>query len=136
MRIEANGNVGIGTSIPDAKLAVNGTIHSKEVKVDLTGWPDYVFQPLYKLPTLLEVKNYIDQNQHLPDMTSEAEVAKNGINLGEIVKVQTKKIEELTLYAIDQQKQLEQQQADHKADETRIAALEAALTKLTTNKPN
>jgi hypothetical protein len=102
------GNVGIGTTTPDAKLAVNGTIHTKEVKVDLTGWPDYVFKPKYNLPSLIELKTYIDKNQHLPEMPSEREVAKNGINLGEIVRLQTKKIEELTLYLIEQQKQMEQ----------------------------
>jgi predicted phage tail protein len=73
-------------------------------------WPDYVFKPKYVLPTLIEVKTYIDKNQHLPDMPSEAEVTKNGINLGEIVKIQTKKIEELTLYLIDKDKQLTDQQ--------------------------
>jgi hypothetical protein len=104
---------------PDAKLAVNGTIHTKEVKVDLTGWPDYVFKPKYNLPSLTTVKAYIDKNKHLPGMPSDQEVKNNGINLGEIVKVQTKKIEELTLYAIDQEK--------------RIATLEAMVSKLTTN---
>lgn len=99
-------NVGIGTTAPDAKLSVNGTIHTKEVKVDLTGWPDYVFKPKYKLPALTEVKTYLDKNQHLPDMPSAAEVEKNGVNLGEIIKVQTKKIEELTLYLIEKDKQL------------------------------
>jgi hypothetical protein len=104
MRLNGAGNVGIGTTTPDAKLAVNGTIHSKEVKVDLTGWPDYVFKSSYHLPALTEVKIYIDRNRHLPGMPSEFEVEKNGINLGEMVKQQTKKIEELTLYLIEQQK--------------------------------
>jgi hypothetical protein len=108
MTIGTSGNIGIGTTSPDAKLAVNGTIHSKQVKVDLTGWPDYVFKPQYNLPSLTEVKKHIDQNQHLPDMPSETEVAKNGVDLGEIVKLQTKKIEELTLYLIEQQKEVEQ----------------------------
>jgi hypothetical protein len=104
------GNVGIGTTTPDVSLAVAGTIHSKEVKVDLIGWPDFVFKPTYKLPSLTEVKSYIDQNQHLPDMPSAQEVEKDGINLGELVKVQTKKIEELTLYLIEKDKQLKDQQ--------------------------
>jgi uncharacterized coiled-coil protein SlyX len=106
--VSSNGNVGIGTTTPDAKLAVNGTIHTKEVKVETNNWPDYVFKPTYKLPSLLEVKTYIEKNKHLQEMPSEQEVAKNGINLGEIVKLQTKKIEELTLYLIEQQKQMDQ----------------------------
>lgn len=132
MIVDQNGNIGIGTTTPDAKLAVSGTIHTKEVTVDLTGWPDYVFKPKYTLPSLTDVKTYIDKNQHLPDMPSETEVAKNGINLGEIVKLQTKKIEELTLYLIEKDKQLTDQQAENKQQNTRMAALEAALSKLTT----
>src|SRR3546814_20123989 len=64
----ANGNVGIGTMYPDARLAVNGIIHSKEVKVDLTGWPDYVFKATYELPELDNVKAYIERNFRLPEM--------------------------------------------------------------------
>jgi hypothetical protein len=108
--INGSGNIGIGTTSPDAKLAVQGTIHTQEVKVDMNGWADYVFKPTYKLPSLTSVKAYIDKNQHLPEMPSEAEVAKNGVNLGEIVKLQTKKIEELTLYLIEQNKRLKTQE--------------------------
>jgi hypothetical protein len=82
---------------------------------------------LRALATLTELKTYIDKNQHLPDMPSEAEVAKNGINLGEMNKLLVKKVEELTLYQIEQQEKCKQQDA-------RIAALEAALTKLTATK--
>jgi hypothetical protein len=126
-----SGNVGIGTTIPDAKLAVAGTIHTKEVKVDLTGWPDYVFKPAYKLPSLAAVKTYIANNHHLPDMPSEQEVNRNGVNLGEMNKQLVKKVEELTLYLIEQQKQMEQLK---QAQGDRIAALERALAKLTNNK--
>ncbi|WCT13677.1 hypothetical protein [Mucilaginibacter jinjuensis] len=141
MRIDWYGNVGIGTSAPDAKLSVNGTIHTKEVKVDLTGWPDYVFKPIYKLPSLSEIKTYINQYQHLPDMPSEQEVAKNGINLGEIVKVQTKKIEELTLYLIDKENQVNDQTIQLSEQKKEIELLKkgqdelkAALAKLTDSK--
>lgn len=121
LRVLSNGDVGIGTSDPHGyKLAVNGNAIATSMTVKLyANWPDYVFKNGYQLPSLADVKTYIDKNQHLPDMPSEQEVVKNGINLGEIVKVQTKKIEELTLYAIDQEK--------------RIATLEAALLKLTAN---
>lgn len=78
-----------------------GVAHAKVIKVDLVNWPDYVFKPTYQLPKLSEVKSYIDQNQHLPDMPTEAEVKKDGINLGEMNKLLVKKVEELTLYLID-----------------------------------
>jgi hypothetical protein len=131
MWIQGNGNVAIGTTDPQGyKLAVNGTIHTREVKVDLTGWPDYVFKPQYKLPSLTEVQTYIEENQRLPDMPSAQEVEKNGVNLGGIVKVQTKKIEELTLYLIEKDKEVKEQQKKSEQQEARIAALEKALSKL------
>lgn len=58
--------------------------------MDLNIWPDYVFKPDYNLLPLDEVKNYIDQHQRLPEMPSEQDVTKNGLNLREIVKLQTK----------------------------------------------
>jgi len=95
------GNVGIGTKSPDAKLAVNGTIHSKEVKVDMTGWSDFVFKKEYNLPTLEEVEKHITEKGHLENIPNEEEVLKNGINLGEMNAKLLQKIEELTLYIID-----------------------------------
>jgi hypothetical protein len=71
MAIKQNGNIGIGTTSPDAKLAVNGKIHTKEVKVDLLGWSDFVFKNDYKLPTLKEVEKYIKTTGHLKDIPSE-----------------------------------------------------------------
>lgn len=105
------GNVGIGTSNPDASLAVKGTIHTQEVKVDMNGWSDYVFKHAYRLRPLTEVKTYIEENHHLPDVPSEQEVLKKGVNLGEMNKVLLQKVEELTLYVIKQQEQLKQQQS-------------------------
>ncbi|MDB5002094.1 MAG: hypothetical protein JWQ34_319 [Mucilaginibacter sp.] len=123
------GNVGIGTITPDAKLAVNGTIHTKEVKVDLIGWPDYVFKPKYKLLSILEVKVYIDRNQHLPEMPSEQEVKQNGINLGEMNILLTKKVEELTLYLIEKDAQLQSQQKQIDQLKEQLAIITKALTK-------
>ncbi|WP_440133415.1 hypothetical protein [Chitinophaga sancti] len=88
----------------DIIMAVQGTLSSKKIKVNSSGWPDYVFSKHYELPTLASVKNYIEQNQHLPNVPSAEEVEKNGQDLGEMNKVLLKKVEELTLYMIEQQK--------------------------------
>ncbi|SHH87958.1 hypothetical protein [Flavobacterium defluvii] len=103
------GNVGIGITNPTNKLDVNGTIHSKEVKVDLTGWSDFVFKKDYDLPTLQEVEKHINEKGHLENIPSEEEVLKNGINLGEMNSKLLQKIEELTLYSIQQNKKIEEQ---------------------------
>jgi hypothetical protein len=105
--IATNGNVGIGTSSPGEKLAVNGTIHAKEVRIDLTGWPDYVFEKDYNLSSLAEVERQIREKGHLKDIPSAKEVEKNGINLGEMNAKLLLKIEELTLYMIEFRKELD-----------------------------
>ncbi len=99
------GNVGIGTTTPDHKLDVNGVIRAKEIKVE-TNWSDFVFEPGYNLRTLEDLEQYIAQNKHLPDIPSESEVKENGINLGEINAKLLQKIEELTLYVIEQNKEI------------------------------
>ena len=104
MRIAPNGNIGIGIAHPTNKLDVNGTIHSKEVKVDMNGWSDFVFKKEYNLPTLEEVEKHIAEKGHLQNIPSEEEVLKNGISLGEMNAKLLQKIEELTLYAIEQEK--------------------------------
>jgi hypothetical protein len=108
--VRGDGNVGIGTSVPQATLAVNGDIFAKKIKVTQTGWPDFVFKQDYPLPSLQEVANFIIVNKHLKDIPSEKEVSENGIDLGEMNKKLLQKIEELTLYIIDLKKESEQQQ--------------------------
>jgi hypothetical protein len=111
MRIGANGNVGIGTTaISSYKLSVEGTIRTRKVRVDPGTWADYVFESDYKLRPLKEVEQYIQQEKHLPEVPSAAEIKKEGLDVGDNQAVLLKKIEELTLYVIQQQKQLEAQQ--------------------------
>jgi len=101
------GSVGIGTRQPgEYKLAVAGTIGARRVKVTQETWADYVFKPDYKLLPLQDVKKYIEEHKHLPDVPSETEVAKKGLDLGEMNKVLLQKIEELTLHIISQQEEI------------------------------
>lgn len=100
---DASGNIGINTFNPKGyKFAVNGSAVATSMTVKLNSvWPDYVFKPSYQLPALTEVKTYIDQHQHLPEIPSEEEIAKEGQNLGEMNRLLLKKVEELTLYLIE-----------------------------------
>jgi hypothetical protein len=100
MRIDASGNVGIGTANPQHRLHVNGAVYSTEVRVDVAAGsgPDYVFLDNYPLPSLEDVKNYINTHKHLPGVPSAKEMEANGIQLGEMNLLLLKKIEELTLY--------------------------------------
>ncbi len=100
------GNVGIGTTNPgDYKLAVNGHIRAKEIKVE-TGWSDFVFADNYKLMSLDRLEKHIKANKSLPGIPTEKEVLKNGVELGEMQAKLLEKIEELTLYVINQDKEL------------------------------
>jgi len=115
MIIDTLGNVGIGTLNPQAKLAVNGGILAKSVRINTNAsyWPDYVFSSDYKLMNLEELENYIIENKHLPGIISAAEVEAQGdVNLGEMNAKLLEKIEELTLYIIDMQKQIEKQRIE------------------------
>jgi|WetSurMetagenome_2_1015567.scaffolds.fasta_scaffold00004_17 hypothetical protein len=94
----------------DGKVAVTSKIYSEEVIVKLKSeWADYVFDDEYKLLPLNEVAKFIDENKRLPDIPSSDDVAKNGITLGEMNAQLLKKVEELTLYLIDQNKKIESQ---------------------------
>jgi len=105
-----DGALGIGTTnLGDWKLAVNGKIRAKEIKVE-TDWADFVFYDDYELPTLEEVENYIEEKGHLKDIPTAQEVEENGISLGEMNVKLLQKIEELTLYTITQGKQIEKLQ--------------------------
>lgn len=107
------GGLGIGTTdIPSGySLAVSGKVIAEEIKVQLkTDWPDFVFRPDYNLLSLSELESYISQNGHLPGVPTAAEVEENAINLGEMTTILLQKVEELTLYVIELQKENERMQ--------------------------
>ncbi|MCV9928244.1 hypothetical protein OIU83_11295 [Flavobacterium sp. LS1R49] len=131
----SNANVGIGTTNPDEKLTVNGKIHAKEVRIDLldpmTKVPDYVFANDYKLKSLQEVEEFIKQNSHLPEIPSAKEIEKNGLMLAEMNMSLLKKIEELTLYSIAQEKKINSQAQEIEALKDlalRVTKIESELT--------
>jgi hypothetical protein len=110
LAINPNGNVGIGTTTPNEKLAVNGKIRAHEIKVESTNWPDFVFEDDYKQTSLAELEKYIKANKHLPEIPTANDVAANGVALGEMNRLLLKKIEELTLHLIEKDKIIDRQE--------------------------
>lgn len=123
-QLKLNGKVGIGfgnltifptsagaVDVSNYKLFVAGGILAEEMRIKLRGpsnglWADYVFLKEYKLKTIFEVEKYIKQNGHLENVPTAEDVKKNGLNLSEIARIQQEKIEELTLYMIEQAKKI------------------------------
>ncbi len=123
-KLYVSGNVGIGTIAPDAKLTVKGNVHAQEVKVDLNvPGPDYVFEKNYKIRPLKEVVDYISANNHLPEIPSAKAMAQNGLNLGELNMQMLKKIEELTLYLIEKDAQVQNLQKQVAGLDRRLRAV-------------
>lgn len=100
-----NGNVGIGKLNPTEALEVNGTVKAKEVVVTLDGWADYVFNTDYNLSDLDQIEAFIEKNHHLPGIPSAENLKSKGISVSQMLELQMKKIEELTLYLIKQNKE-------------------------------
>lgn len=119
----ATRNVGIGTSNPTAKLAVNGNIRAKEIKVEVSSWPDYVFAKSYSLPSLQTTEQFIKDKGHLPGIPSSVEVKANGIDLGDMNAKLLQKIEELTLHLIEKDKEIQ----DLKKLYSRVEQLEVKM---------
>lgn len=111
MHVNQNGNVTIGNTAQvsgNYKLAVDGKIKCRELRVDISGWADFVFEKEYSLRPLEEVEQFIRNKGHLPDVPSETEVLENGADLGKMDAILLQKIEELTLYMIDMKKENQQ----------------------------
>ena len=146
LTIENNGEVGIGTTSPSAKLDVAGNIKAHEIEVTLAtmqdlqlngtlaannitytangNTADFVFEDNYQLKDLSEVEAFIKSNKHLPEIPSAAEMEEVGVNLAEMNKLLLMKVEELTLYSIEQEKKIEKLTENNK----RIEKIECELT--------
>ena len=129
-------NIAIGTSNPyNYKLAVNGTAIFTKAKVKTAGtWPDYVFEQGYQLPNLQDLEQYLRTHHHLPEIPAQSEVERDGIDLSDHAAALLKRVEELTLYAIqqdktltDQSKQLAEQNARLEAQQKEIDELKARV---------
>ncbi|MGS2765194.1 hypothetical protein [Sinomicrobium sp. M5D2P9] len=129
MVIKAPGRVGIGTLNPDAELTVKGKIHTQEVKVDLAGAvaPDYVFKEDYHLRSLEEVQAHIKEKGHLPGIPSAEEMEEEGVNLKEMNLKLLEKVEELTLYTLQQQTDLSRKDKRINDLESRLETLEKLI---------
>ncbi|NMN37165.1 hypothetical protein [Pedobacter sp. SG918] len=113
MNLNTNGNLGLGVVSPLEKLSVNGNIRAKEIKVEASNWPDYVFEEGYKVGKLEELESYIKENKHLPEIPSAKLIEKEGLVLGEMNKKLLKNLEELTLHVIELNKRMEKLEAEN-----------------------
>ena len=105
--IQKHGNVGIGTTSPTAKLTVAGGIHAQEVKVTTNAGADFVFEDGYALRPLAELDAFVKENKHLPEIAPAARMVAEGVDMGEFQIQLLQKVEELTLYVIGLQKEVE-----------------------------
>lgn len=102
------GNVGIGISNPQYKLDVHGVIRADEIYVNVASGADFVFDESYKLRPLSEVKEYVEKKQHLPEIPSAKEMQQNGVNMNDLQMQLLQKVEELTLYILQQEQRIQQ----------------------------
>ncbi|OXB15785.1 hypothetical protein [Flavobacterium reichenbachii] len=126
------GNVGIGKTKPDSKLTVAGNISSREVKVTVDAGADFVFEDDYNLPSLEFVDKFIKEKKHLPEIASAKQMQEDGINLSEMNIRLLQKIEELTLYSIQQNKKIEEQSKEIESLKSlvlRVGKIEKELSK-------
>lgn len=117
------GNINIGTAAAQKQLNVNGNVKARKVKVTLTDWPDYVFARDYALMSLQQLDAFIAANRHLPGVPSAETVKREGLELGENQAVLLRKIEELTLYILQQNKKQEAMEKKMREMEEKLNAL-------------
>jgi hypothetical protein len=121
----------LGTNDLEFQLYVEKGIRSEKVRVDLkTNWADYVFEPDYDLPSLIAVEQFITTNKHLPNVPSAAEVKANGIDMAQMDEILLRKVEELTLYTIEQEKLIEATNKELAAMKKQLAEFEEILNAL------
>lgn len=123
MRIDQTGNVGVGTSSPSHKLTVAGSVRATSFVADVNTYADFVFRPGYKLASLGEVEAAIKAKGHLPDIPSEAEVKRDGLDVARMQVKLLQKVEELTLYLLAHEKELQQLRAENQILRSEVSDL-------------
>jgi len=128
LQILTNGNVGIGTANPLARLSVNGNILAKEIKIKTDiAVPDYVFDPNYQLLSLSSIEDYVKKHRHLPEIPSATDIQKDGVDLTAMNLALLKKVEELTLHLIAKEKEIDELKQTQKSS---LQELSERLNKL------
>ncbi len=125
-----DGNVGIGTTSPDAKLTVAGEVKCREVKVTVDAGADFVFEDGYQLKEIEEVETFIKENGHLPEIAPAYEMETEGMNVSEMNIKLLQKIEELTLYLIEQDKKQKELVGNLEAQQEEIQKLNHKINQL------
>ena len=100
-------NVNDNTGTTNFRVKANGYVYARDITVQVTAFPDYVFEPAYKLMPLYTLDQYVSANHHLPGVPAAAEVQQNGMSVSDMNVILVQKVEELTLYVIDLQKQID-----------------------------
>lgn len=126
----ASGYIGVGTSNPQSLLSVAGMVTAKGVTVTQNGWSDFVFDSTYQRMPLEKVAEYTHIYKHLPEIPSAADIGKDGLNLGDMQKLQMQKIEELTLYAIEADQRATRAEVLLEKMQNRLDALQAKVDSL------
>ncbi|WP_430404832.1 hypothetical protein [Fluviicola sp.] len=106
------------------QVETTGMIRGRRMKLDLNTWADYVFEPTYQLMPLNEVEMFVKKEKHLPNVPSEQELKKDGADVMELNKILMEKVEELTLYLIQQNKNTEELKQQLEALQTKVVELE------------
>jgi hypothetical protein len=105
------------------ELENNGLLRSRKIRIDLDSWSDFVFEEDYQLMPLADLKIYITENKHLPEIPSEEELVEEGLDLAEMNKLLMQKVEELTLYLLDQNDKTEELQKEIEALKIELSSL-------------